>query len=88
MLGKLLATVIGDLPLGLGLFAQTVSTGPWGWGWANLATGIVIVAGIAAALWIGLRHLGIQIPQIAVQLFWVVVIVFFVVLAIKVIASM
>jgi hypothetical protein len=58
------------------------------WGVADYAIAIVIIAGIIAALFIGLRQLGIAIPGWLVQVFWVLVVVFVIVAAIRILASM
>lgn len=60
--------------------------GPWGA--ADYAIWIIIIAGIIAALFIGLRQLKIEIPGWVIQLFWVIVVVFVIVGAIRLLASM
>lgn len=63
--------------------------GPIGtWGIADYAIAIVIIAGIVAVATIGLRRLGITIPDWLVQVFWVLVVVFVIVAAIRLLASM
>lgn len=54
----------------------------------HLALAIVVIAGIVALVAIGLRKLGITIPDWIVQVFWVVVAVVVICAAIKVVASM
>lgn len=54
----------------------------------QLATFIVIVAAICALVWIAMRQFGVQPPPWVAQVFWVVVVAFVVILAIKLVASM
>jgi hypothetical protein len=61
---------------------------PWGWGFAELAIFVVVVAGIVALVWIGLRAMGVSPPSWVVQALWVVAIVFCICLLIRVIASL
>lgn len=49
---------------------------------------IVIVAGIIAALWLGLGVLGVSIPGWVITLFWILVVVVVIVTAIKFLASL
>lgn len=73
--------------MSLTLFA--LWAGPIGtWGFADYAVALVILAGIVAAVAIGVKALGLQVPTWVVQLFWVVVIVFCVVAVIRLLASM
>jgi hypothetical protein len=58
------------------------------WGVADWAIAIVIIAGIAAAVFLALRQLGVAIPAWVIQLFWILVVVFVVVAAIRLLASM
>lgn len=54
----------------------------------EIAITIVIIAAIVALVWIALKQFEISIPQWVIQVFWVIVVAFVVVLGIKLLASM
>lgn len=58
------------------------------WSLAQILIAIIIVAGCVAVTWIVLRNLGIGIPGWVVQIFWVCVLVFVAILAIKFLMSL
>ena len=49
---------------------------------------VVVIAACVALVWIALRQFGIAIPGWVVQIFWIVVVAFVVILAIKMVAGM
>lgn len=49
---------------------------------------IVVVAACVALVYVALRQFGVGIPSWAAQVFWIVVVAFVVILAIKVVAGM
>ncbi len=55
---------------------------------ADIAIMVVVVAAIITLVYIGLRQLGVAIPQWVVQVFWVLVVAFAIIFAIKLIVSM
>lgn len=54
----------------------------------EIAIAIVIIAGIVALVFIGTRAMGISIPQWFIQAFWVVIICFVIIIAIRLVMSM
>lgn len=58
------------------------------WSIGQIAIAVVILAGLIAIVFIGLRAMGIQPPPWVLQIGWVLIIVFVVVLAIKILLSM
>lgn len=61
---------------------------PWGWGFAELAIFIVIVAAVVALVYIALRQFGVAIPEWVRQACWVVAVAFVVILLIRLVASL
>jgi hypothetical protein len=59
-----------------------------GWSLTSVLVAVVVVAAAVVITVIGLKAMGVDVPQWAVQIFWVVVIVVVVILAIKLIASL
>ncbi len=57
-------------------------------GIADIAIAIVIIAAIVAAVYVALREFGIQIPGWVQKLFWIVVVCFCVVFAIRLLSGM
>ncbi len=60
----------------------------WGLDIVHVCILIVIIAGLVAIVYIALNKLGVGIPEWVKQVFWVVVVVFICVIAIKVIAGL
>lgn len=58
------------------------------WGIADYAIMIVIIAGIIAAVTVGVKAMGLAIPAWFIQILWILVIVFVVVAAIRILTSM
>lgn len=58
-----------------------------GWDWAHIAILIVGIAAIVALVTIALRKFGVAIPDWVVQVFWVLVVAFVVIGAIKLVAA-
>lgn len=62
---------------------------PWGWGFAELAIAVIIIAGIVGIVWVVLvKGMGIVPPSWFVTILWIMLAVFVGVLAIRVIASL
>jgi uncharacterized protein (DUF983 family) len=62
---------------------------PWGWGFAELAIAVIIIAGIVAIAWVILvKAMGITPPPWFVNVLWIVLAVFVGILAIRIIASL
>lgn len=66
------------------LFAGPVA----GWSIGELAIALVIVAAVVALVYIAFRQFGITIPAWVVQVFWVIVVAFVVIFAIRLVMSM
>lgn len=63
--------------------------GPIGtWGIGEYAIAIVAIAAIVALVFIALRKFGIAIPDWIVQIFWVLIVAFVVIAAIRIVMSM
>lgn len=60
----------------------------WGWSVADLAICLVVVAAIVALVYVAFRQFGIAIPGWVQQVFWIVVVAFVIVVAIKFVASL
>jgi hypothetical protein len=70
-------------------FAQAVRAGPfWGWGLAELLIAVVVVAAAVALVYIALRQFKYEIPAWVIQVFWIVVVAFVVILAIRFVMSL
>jgi hypothetical protein len=54
----------------------------------QLAILVVVIAAVVALVIIALRKFGIQIPDWVIQVFWIVIIAFVIILAIKLVAGM
>lgn len=61
---------------------------PWGLSFVELAIYVVIVAAVAALVYVALRQFGIGIPEWVKQVIWIVVVAFVVIVAIKLVAGM
>ncbi len=59
-----------------------------GIGIGQLAIYVVIIAALVALVFVALRQFGIQIPAWVVQVFWILVVAFVVILAIRLLLSM
>lgn len=59
-----------------------------GYSVVNVAIAIVIIAAIVALVYVALRQFGVGIPPWVATIFWIVVVAFVVILAIKLVASM
>lgn len=63
--------------------------GPVGsWSIAEFAIAIVAIAAIVALVYVALNKFGVQIPDWVKQVFWIIVVAFVVIFAIKLVASM
>lgn len=61
---------------------------PWGLSVVDLAIYVVIIAAVVALVYVALRQFGIGIPEWVKQVFWIVVVAFVVIVAIKLVAGM
>jgi hypothetical protein len=68
------------------LAAVVVGGGDYSLG--QIAIAIVIIAAVVALVYVALRQFGIQIPAWVQQVFWIVVVAFVVIVAIKFVLSM
>lgn len=59
-----------------------------GWGFTDIAIAVVIISAIVALVFIALRKFGVPIPDWVVQVFWVCVVAFVVICAIRFVSSM
>lgn len=59
-----------------------------GYGIAHLAITIVIIAAIVGLVYVALGQFGVAIPAWVVQIFWIIVVAFCVIFAIKLVAGM
>lgn len=59
-----------------------------GWGVGEIAIFVVVVAAIIALVYIGLTQFGVKIPGWVMQIFWVLVVAFVVIFAIRLLLSM
>jgi hypothetical protein len=66
------------------ILAQMVGS----WGLAHMAIAVVIVAAVVALVYVALNNFGIGIPAWVVQVFWILVVAFVVIAAIKFILTM
>ena len=66
------------------LTAQVVA----GYSLGQLAIAVVIIAAVVALVYVALRQFGITIPPWVVQVFWIIVVAFVVIAAIKIVLSM
>lgn len=57
---------------------------PWGWGVGELAIAVIVIAAVVAVVWVALRQYGVAIPAWAQHVFWILVVAFVCVLAVKV----
>jgi hypothetical protein len=59
-----------------------------GYSIGQIAIAVVIVAAVVALVYIALRQFGIAIPEWVVQVFWVLIVAFVIIFAIKLVLSM
>ncbi len=72
----------------LATLADIVLFAPGRWSIAELAIAIVIIAAIVALVYVALQKFGVAIPDWVIQIFWIIVVAFVVVLAIRMVAGM
>jgi hypothetical protein len=61
---------------------------PVSWSIADLAIAIVLIAAIVALVYVALRQFGVSIPQWVQSVFWIIVVAFVVIFAIRLLAGM
>jgi hypothetical protein len=71
-----------------GAAMTTIAQIAGGYSIGQIAIAVVIVAAVVALVVIALRQFGIAIPPWVVQVFWVIVVAFIVICAIKLVLSM
>ncbi len=59
-----------------------------GWGIGQIAIAIVVIAAIVALVMIACKQFGVAIPGWVVQVLWVLVVAFVIILAIRLVMSM
>lgn len=59
-----------------------------GYSVAHIAIMIVIIAAIVGLVYVALNQFGVAIPPWVIQIFWIIVVAFCVIAAIKLVASM
>ncbi len=63
------------------------AAGIGGYSLVEIAIAIVVIAAIVALVYVALKQFGIEIPQWVMTIFWIVVVAFCVIVAIKLVAS-
>ncbi len=58
------------------------------WGIAEIAIAIVVIAAIVALVYVALRKFQLSIPDWVVQVFWIIVVAFVIIFAIRLVAGM
>lgn len=58
------------------------------WGIGELAIAIVVIAAVCALVMIALRKFGVTIPDWVIQVFWVLIVAFVIILAIRFVMSL
>lgn len=59
-----------------------------GWGFTEILIAIIVIAAAVAIMYVALRQFGIQIPQWVIQIFWIVVVAFVAIVAIRIVMSL
>lgn len=60
----------------------------WGWSFVDIAIFVVVVAAVVALVYVALRQFGVSIPGWVQNVFWIVVVAFVVIVAIRLVAGM
>lgn len=68
------------------MFAQVANIRSWTFG--EILIAIIIVAACIGILWVALKQFGVEIPQWTVTIFWIVVVAFVSILAIRFVLGM
>lgn len=58
------------------------------WSFGELAIAIVIIAAVVALVYVALNKFGVSIPEWVKQVFWIVVVAFVVIFAIRLVMGM
>ncbi len=69
------------------IFSQALGP-PRTWGFGEIMIAIIIIAAVIGITVLALRNFGVEIPRIAVQIFWIVVVAFLAILAIRFLLGM
>jgi hypothetical protein len=71
------------------MFAQIVRQGPWpfGLGFGELLIWVIAVAAAVAIVYVALNHFGIRIPDWAAKIFWIIVVAFVAIFALRLLFS-
>ncbi len=67
------------------LLAQVLAGG---WTVVNIAILIVVIAAVVALVYVALRQFGVVVPQWFIQVLWILITAFVIILAIKLVAAM
>lgn len=67
-----------------GILAQVIG----GWGVGQIAIAVVVIAAVVALVYIALRQFGVAIPAWVQQVFWILVVAFVIILAIRLVLGM
>jgi hypothetical protein len=65
-----------------------LAAGFWGWSIGEIAIAIVIIAAVVALVYVALNQFGVAIPPWVVRVFWIVVVCFVVIFAIRLVMTM
>ena len=57
------------------------------WTLSELAISIVIIAAVVALVWVALKQFEIKVPDWVQQVFWIIVVAFVIILAIRLVMS-
>lgn len=60
----------------------------WGYGIAEVAIAIVLIAAVVALVYVALREFGVAIPAFVIRCFWILVVAFVVIFCIKLLLAM
>ncbi len=71
------------------LFAQRGALPPMGaWGFGEIIIAIIVIAACVGIMYVALRVFGVGIPPWVVQIFWIVVVAFVAIFAIRLLLGM
>lgn len=68
-----------------GLIAQAAR---FDWSIGNIAIAVVVIAAVVALVYVALRAFKVEIPAWVIQVFWILIVAFVVIAAIKLVLSM
>ncbi len=65
-----------------------IAVGVGGWSITEIIVTVIIIAAVIGVMYIALNQFGIKIPPWAVQIFWIVVVAFVAIFAIRLLMTM